>query len=64
MEIAERPYFMKNKEWYTYDYKNLKYILTDKAPKKAKESYNEFYKIVRIKEEKNEKIRIQNNSTR
>ena len=38
------PYFMENEEWYEYDWKNKKYILTNKAPEKAKESYEEFYK--------------------
>ena len=38
------PYFMSNKEWYSYDKENKTYTLTDKAPKKAIESYNEFMK--------------------
>ena len=37
------PYFMENEDWYEYDWKNKKYILTDKAPEKAKESYEKFY---------------------
>lgn len=37
------PYFTKNKEWYFFDEKEWKYKLTDKAPKEAIESYNEFY---------------------
>lgn len=44
--IAEQPYFLENKEWYSYDYKNCKYILTDKATKEAKESYKQFYNII------------------
>ena len=32
------PYYYKNKEWYTTD-KNGKYHLTDKAPKKARDSF-------------------------
>lgn len=43
MNILDRPYFMINKEWYYWDKKQWKYILTDKAPKKAIESYKEFY---------------------
>ena len=39
--MIEMPYFMTNKEWYYYDGEMLK--LTDKAPKKAIESYKEFY---------------------
>lgn len=46
MEIARIPYFMKNEEWYYYDYESLKYKLTDKATDKAKKSYEEFYELV------------------
>ena len=46
MVLVEKPYFLINKDWYKYDDKNKKYILTCKAPQKAKESYNEFYKII------------------
>lgn len=42
--LAEEPYFMKNKEWYYYDEKEGKLFLTDKAPKEARESYEEYYK--------------------
>lgn len=38
------PYFMENKEWYTYNKKKNTYTLTDKAPPKAVESYKEFIK--------------------
>ena len=41
--MLDMPYFMTNEEWFYFDYKNRKYMLTDKAPKKAKESYIEFY---------------------
>lgn len=44
MTVSERPYFMTNKEWYTYDEVEEKYVLTDKAPQEAIDSYNEFYK--------------------
>lgn len=40
------PYFMTNDEWYYFDYQKRKYVLTDKAPEKAKDSYKEFYKEV------------------
>ena len=43
MVLIEKPYFLTNEEWFEYDEKNKKYILTDKAPEKAKKSYNEFY---------------------
>lgn len=40
----ERPYFFENKEWYYYDMDKDKCFLTDKAPRKAIDSYNEWYK--------------------
>lgn len=43
MEKVE-PYWHKNKEWYYYDAKERKFKLTDKAPEKAIQSYNQFYK--------------------
>lgn len=39
----EYPYFLKNKEWYYWSENLCHYVLTDKAPKKARESYEEFY---------------------
>ena len=35
------PYYMQNKEWYTWD-KNGKERLTDKAPKEARDSFIEW----------------------
>ena len=43
MEKIE-PYWHKNKDWFYYDEKEHIFKLTDKAPKEAKESYEEFYK--------------------
>ena len=40
----KKPYFLTNKEWYYYDMDSGRYKLTDKAPKKAIDSYNEYYK--------------------
>ena len=42
--MMDRPYFMENKEWYEFDFDKRKFVLTDKAPEKAKVSYEEFYK--------------------
>lgn len=39
----EIPYFLKNPDWYRFDEKEIKYVLTDKATKEAIESYEEFY---------------------
>lgn len=42
MFVAKEPYFMTNKEWYYYDREEFRIKLTDKAPKKARESYKKF----------------------
>lgn len=44
--IQEKPYFMNNEEWYYYDWEDMKYKLTEKAPKEAIESYKKFYKFI------------------
>lgn len=62
--LLEKPYFLKNQEWYIENKewlvndvpyflvsgakkpKNRQYILTDKAPQKAIDSYNEYYKLL------------------
>lgn len=50
--LLDKPYFLKNKEWYIENKdipsflggkKQRQYILTDKAPQKAIDSYNEYY---------------------
>lgn len=48
MEVAGIPYFMTNKEWFYYDPDDAErgYKLTDKAPAKARKSYEQFYKAV------------------
>ena len=43
MFIDKEPYFLSNKDWYYYDEEEFCYMLTDKAPKEAIESYKEFY---------------------
>ena len=45
--MIDMPYFMTNKEWFYFDYQKRKFILTDKAPQKAKKSYNEFYREIK-----------------
>lgn len=45
MEDLNDVYFLKNKDWYYYDKEAHKMRLTDKAPKKAIESYEEYYAI-------------------
>ena len=48
------PYFMSNEEWYVVN-ENREYVLTDKAPPKAVEDYNE-YKNEYIKKVKGKTI--------
>lgn len=43
MLSVDKPYFMKNEEWYYYDIETFKYQLTDKAPQEAIDSYNKYY---------------------
>ena len=38
-----KPYFMENPEWFYFDEEDFTYKLTDKAPDKAKKSYEDFY---------------------
>lgn len=44
--MVDMPYFMENEKWFYFDISEKKYKLTDKAPKKARESYKEFYSEV------------------
>ena len=41
----DNVYFLKNREWYWKKPGKLRYMLTDKAPEKAKQSYKEFYSM-------------------
>lgn len=44
----KEPYFTRNSEWYYHDESDEKrpLKLTDKAPKKAKKSYEEYCKML------------------
>ena len=42
--IFEMPYFMENEDWYEFDFDKRIFVLKDKAPKKARESYAEYMK--------------------
>lgn len=44
-DISEMPYFLTNEDWFYYDKEEKIYRLTDKATKKARESYEKFYKV-------------------
>lgn len=41
-----KPYFMENSEWFYIDNSDRKMYLTEKAPKKAVESYKEFFSLL------------------
>lgn len=60
IEINEKgkPFFMRNPNWYYYDYAQHKYFLTNNAPKEAVESYEDF--INENPYEPKEKIDIDN----
>ena len=46
MRFGEIPYYMTNTEWYYFDEKEFKHKLTEKAPQKAIDSYNEHYNLL------------------
>lgn len=41
--MLDMPYFMENEEWYEFDFKQRKYVLTDKASQDARDSYEQYY---------------------
>ena len=47
MTVSEIPYFLTNEKWYFYDEEDFCYKLTKEAPEEAKESYNEFYGLIK-----------------
>ena len=53
--MMDMPYFLKNEEWYTERLNNgrVEYTLTDKAPKKAVDSYKQYHDMLRYAEENN-----------
>ena len=42
-DINEKPYFLENEEWYTFDEDEFRYRLTDNAPENAIKSFIDFY---------------------
>lgn len=43
---VDMPYFMTNESWYYFDFKEMKYKLTNIAPEEAKKSYKSFYDTI------------------
>jgi hypothetical protein len=46
MIFLNKPYFMTNQDWYRRDEELGRFVLTDKAPPKAVESYKKFYDLL------------------
>lgn len=44
--MRDMPYFMSNKKWFEFDFAKRIYVLTEEAPEKAKESYDEYLKHI------------------
>lgn len=42
--MLDMPYFMTNKDWYEFDFKTRRFVLTENATSKAKESFVQYYK--------------------
>lgn len=40
--MVDIPYFMENEIWYRFDAIKKRYVLSDDAPKKARESFEEW----------------------
>ena len=40
--MRDMPYFMSNARWYEFDFDKRIFVLTEEAPKEAKESYEEY----------------------
>ena len=49
--MIDMPYFMTNDDWYYFDFTERKYVLTEKATEKAKESYDEYVETQRKAQE-------------
>ena len=43
-DMQDMPYFMTDKQWYTFDFDKRMFVLTEHAPDEAKESYDEYLK--------------------
>ena len=40
--MLDQPLFMENDDWYYFDFKHRKYVLTDSAPQEAIDSYQQY----------------------
>lgn len=62
IDVKELPYFMTNSEWTTIDENTGDLILTNKAPREAIESYNEYIQTYREAEAESVEIVSNKNS--
>lgn len=46
--MVDVPYFATNKEWFEYDLKKQRLILTDKAPPEAVDSYKKYKEELKL----------------
>lgn len=58
--LLDMPYFMTNEEWYIKSEEKGMYLLTEKAPKEAQESYKEFYEALYNSQNYSDKFEIKN----
>lgn len=42
--LKDMPYFMNDETWFEFDFEKRVFVLTEEAPQKAKESYEEYMK--------------------
>lgn len=40
--MLDMPYFMNDARWYEFDFDKRMFVLTDEAPKEAKDSYDKW----------------------
>lgn len=43
---TDKPYFLKNSKWFTFNEEECRYELTEGAPAEAVKSYEEFYALL------------------
>lgn len=42
--MRDQPYFMSDRKWFKFDFNSRRYVLTEFAPPKARDSYEEYIK--------------------
>lgn len=44
--MRDMPYFMTNEKWFEFDFERRIFVLTEEAPEKAKESWEEYMNLL------------------